>query len=188
MTLLVLGLILWSAAHFLGIFAPGSRANLSAGLGAGPARGLVTLSIVGAVVLMVIGYQRAEIVDLWYPPSAMFHINNLLMLFAVFLFIAGRVPSPVRRRMRHPQLTGVKVWALAHLLVNGDLASVVLFGGLLAWAVLSVIGINRRDKERGDLPEVDPRGLVVHVALTVIVVAVIVFVHGMLLGVWTFPA
>ena len=117
----------------------------------------------------------------------MVHINNLLMLIAVFLFIAGNIPSPVRRKVRHPQLAGTKTWALAHLLVNGDLASVVLFGGILAWAVVALIGTNRRDGPRGELPETDPRGLVVHIAVTVIVFAVIVWVHGSLLEVWPLP-
>ena len=184
---LILGLGLWCTAHLVPVFAPSARAALAQRLGAGPARGVMALAILGSVVLMVLGYQGAGIVDLWYPPTFLLHLNNLLMVVAVFLFIAGNMPSPVRRRIRHPQLTGVKIWAIAHLLVNGDLASVILFGGLLAWAVVSVIGINRRDGRRGELPDSDPRGLIVHIAVTVVVVAVIIWVHGMLLGVWPLP-
>jgi uncharacterized membrane protein len=80
---------------------------------------------------------------LWNPPAFLTHINNLLMLIAVFLVNLGKVPGLLRSKMRHPMLGAVKVWALAHLLVNGDLASVILFGGMLAWAVFDMIKINK---------------------------------------------
>ncbi len=188
MILLVLGLALWWAAHLLGVLAPAQRARLGEALGTGPAKGVMAVVILGAVALMVVGYRGADPVDVWFPPVFLWHLNSLLMLVAVFLFIAGNMPSPVRRRIRHPQLTGAKTWAVAHLLVNGDLASIVLFGGLLAWAVVSVIGLNRRDGPRAALPETRPGGLAVHLGLTAVVFAVIVYVHGFLLGVWPFAA
>lgn len=188
MTVLILGMALWWAAHLFPVLAPGTRKAWSDRVGAGPSRGISALLILASVVLMVIGYHRADVVLLWIAPAALVHVNNLLMLIAIFLFIAGSIPSPVRRRIRHPQLAGTKLWALAHLLVNGDVASVILFGGILAWAVVAMIGANRRDGPRTDLPEVDKRGWVVHGAVTLIVFAVIVYVHGPLLGVWPLPA
>lgn len=187
MSLLIVGLALWWAAHMLGIMAPVLRQKLAATAGTGPARGIVALVIVLSVVLMVIGYQRAEVANLWFPPAFLTHVNNLLMLVSVFLFIAGSMPSAVRRAIRHPQLIATKTWAIAHLLVNGDLASVILFGGILAWAVVAVIFVNRRDGPRETLPETVPNGLLFHFGVAAVVFAVIVFVHGMLLGVWPFP-
>lgn len=187
MTALILGLVLWTGAHLLGVLAPDRRAALTSKLGKGPAKGLMAVAILGSVVLMVWGYQEAEFIPVWTPPGFLIHLNNLLMILAIFVFIARDIPSPVRRRLRHPQLAGAKIWAVAHLLVNGDLASIVLFGGLLGWAVVAMIGANRRDGPRGELPAAAPNGLIVHLALTAVVFAVITYIHGFLLGVWPFP-
>ncbi|MEM7191123.1 MAG: NnrU family protein, partial [Pseudomonadota bacterium] len=188
MTLLILGLLLWWATHLLPVFAPAQRAALQSRLGEGPYKGLFALVTIGAVALMVIGYQRAEIIDLWYPPAWLTHLNNLLMLLAVIVFVGGSFPSHIRARIRHGQFTGLKIWAIAHLLVNGDLSSVVLFGGLLAWAVVALIGTNRRDGPREALPEATGQGTIVHVASGLIAFLVVGSIHGFLAGVWPFPA
>jgi uncharacterized membrane protein len=107
------------------------------------------------------------------------------MLFAVYLYAASGMKTRITRAIRHPQLTAVKTWAVAHLLVNGDLASVVLFGGLLAWAVVSVILINRAEP-RGPLPEPAPMGKEIGAVVgTVAVYGAIAWVHNWL-GVWPF--
>jgi uncharacterized membrane protein len=140
MILLVLGLALWWAAHLFKRLAPGPR------LAMGDAgKGVVAVALVAAVALMVIGYRGAEVVPLWEPPAFLRHVNNLLMLLAFYLFVSSDLKTRITGVIRHPQLTGFKTWAVAHLLVNGDLASVVLFGGLLAWAVVAVITINRAE-------------------------------------------
>ncbi len=184
---LILGLALWWAAHLLPVLGTGARQRLTDRVGPGPSKGIMALVIVASVALMVIGYKAADPVNIWLPPPFLTHINNLLMLIAIFLFIAGNMPSPVRRRIRHPQLAATKTWAIAHLLVNGDLPSIILFGGILAWAVLALIGSNRRDGPRTTVPEVEPRGLIVHIAVTVIVAAVVISIHGLVLGVWPLP-
>ena len=186
MFLLILGLVLWVVPHTLKVFAPGLRTAGISRLGEGPWKGLIALVTVLAVVLMVIGYRSADYIPLWTPPPWLWHVNNLLMLLAVFVFIAGSFASPVRRRIRHPQLTGVKIWTVAHLLVNGHLAAVILFGGLLAWAVVTVIRTNRRDGPRGALPEATTTGLVAHVAAAVAVFLVVGWLHGYI-GAWPFP-
>ena len=148
MTPIVLGLLLWWAAHLWKRLAPGSRARWGE-----PGKGLVAVLVLAGVVLMVIGFRgsdwlgvdAAEFVELWYPPRFLVHVNNLLMAFAVYLYAASGMKTRITRVIRHPQLTAVKTWAVAHLLVNGDLVSVVLFGGLLAWAVVEVILINRAE-------------------------------------------
>jgi len=187
MTLLILGVLLFAAAHLYAILLPGPRAALTNAIGLIPSKALLAVVTLGSVWLMVEGYASAEYVEVWLPPAFLIHLHNLLMLIAIFLFLAGNMPSGVRRKIRHPQLAATKVWALAHLLVNGDLASVVLFGGLLAWAVVAMIGSNRRDGPRGELPATQKNGLIAHLAITAVLFAVVTYVHGFLLNVWPFP-
>ena len=137
--ILLAGLALWSGAHLWKRLAPDSRARFG-----DPGKGIVAAALLASIALMVWGYRAAPEVDLWYPPAWLTHLNNLLTLIALWLFLASNANGVVSARMRHPQLTAVKVWAAAHLLVNGSLAALLLFGGLLAWAVVEVIVINRR--------------------------------------------
>lgn len=138
--ILTAGVLLWAYSHLMKRVTPGLRARL----GEGPGKGLVAVASLLAIWLMVIGYGRAEVIELWTPPGFLTHLNNLLMLVAVVMVNLGYSRGVMRTWMRHPMLGAVKVWALAHLLVNGDLAAVILFGGLLAWAVLDMILINRQ--------------------------------------------
>jgi uncharacterized membrane protein len=180
MTLIVLGMALWWAAHLFKRLAPGPRARLG-----DPGKGLVAVGVLAGLVLMVMGYRGVEHVDLWYPPAFLTHVNNLLMLIAVYLYAASGMKTRITRVIRHPQLTAVKTWALAHLLVNGDLASVILFGGLLAWAVVEVILINRavpRPAPNPPAPMGKEIGAVVGAA---VVFGAIAWVHDWL-GVWPF--
>jgi uncharacterized membrane protein len=175
MTLIVLGLALWWAAHLWKRLAPGSRASMG-----NAGKGLVTAGVLAGVVLMVMGYRGVEQIDLWFPPAFLTHLNNLLMLFAVYLYAASGMKTRITRVIRHPQLTAVKTWAVAHLLVNGDLASVILFGGLLAWAVVEVILINKA-VPRGPLPEPVPVGKEIGAVVGAVVVLVgIMLVHNWL--------
>lgn len=135
---MVLGIALWWGAHLWKRVAPESRAAWG-----DKGKALVTALLLVSVVLMVLGYRGANFVNLWYPPTFMVHINNLLMLLAFYFYAASGMKTRITRTIRHPQLTGFKTWAVAHLLVNGDLASIILFGGLLAWAVVEVVRINR---------------------------------------------
>jgi uncharacterized membrane protein len=138
--LLILGVALWSAAHLFKRLAPERRAKLG-----DAAKGIFALAIVASVVLMWIGYRNAYGGPvLWGRHPATVGINNLLMLLSFYLFAASGAKTWLGQKMRHPQLTAVKTWAVAHLLVNGDLAAFILFGGLLAWAVVEVIVINRQ--------------------------------------------
>ncbi len=145
MILLSLGVLLWAATHLFVAMGTHARAGLVGRIGLGPYKGLFSLTLVGALALIVCGWQASTPASLWLPPAGMRHATMLLMLFAVILFISARAPTDIKQFIRHPQLTGVKLWAVAHLLSNGETRSVILFGGLLAWAVLEVIFINRRD-------------------------------------------
>ena len=177
---IVLGLAMWTAAHVFKRLAPARRAAMgNAGMG------LVTVAVLASVVLMVIGYRSADQIDLWYPPAFLTHINNLLMLLAVYLYAASGMKTRITAVIRHPQLTAVKTWAVAHLLVNGDLASILLFGGLLAWAVVEVIVINRA-VPRPAPPAPAPIGKEIGAVVgAVVVMGAIGWVHNWL-GVWPF--
>lgn len=137
--ILTLGVILWAYSHLMKRVTPIFRASMGDARG----KGVAALLALVALGLMISGYRGADVVQLWYPPAFFTHINNLLMLIAVFLLNLGYVPGLLRSKMRHPMLGAVKVWALAHLVVNGDLASAILFGGILAWAVFDMIKINK---------------------------------------------
>ena len=145
--LLVLGLALWSGSHWWKRLAPASRQ--SAG---DSGKGLVTLLSVAGIVAMVLGYRWAPVDPVWPVDGGLRHLNNLLVLLAFYLFAASGMKTAATRYVRHPQLWGVRLWAIAHLLVNGDLASLILFGGLLVWAQVSVYLINR-DAPYWDKPE-----------------------------------
>lgn len=152
MTLLLLGLILFLGVHSVRIFADGFRTRMIAKIGLNPWKGVYTvLSLVG-LVLIVNGYaaSRAEGVFLWNPPRWTFHVTALLTLFSFILAAASYVPGTrIRARLGHPMVMGVKVWAFAHLLSNGRVGDVVLFGAFLAWAVADYISARRRDRAAG---------------------------------------
>ncbi|AZL58598.1 hypothetical protein EI545_06970 [Tabrizicola piscis] len=175
MALIVLGLALWWGAHLFKRLAPARRAAMG-----DAGKGVVTVGILAGVVLMVIGYRGNEAPDLWYPPDFLKHVNNLLMLFAFYLYAASGMKTRITGIIRHPQLTAVKTWAVAHLLVNGDLASVVLFGGILAWAVVEVIVINRAEP-RPPAPAPAPMGKEIGALVgAVVVMGLVGLVHGWL--------
>lgn len=180
MTLLILGLILWSGAHYFKRLAPGLREPMG-----DKGMALVAVGVLGSLVLMVLGYRQAEVIPIWYPPTWTVHLNNLLMVIAIFVYGMSATTGRLRGKMRHPQLTAVKIWAVAHLLVNGDLASIVLFGGMLAWAVGSVILINRSSPWVRPEPGPAKKDIVL-VVITVVMFVVITGIHAWL-GVWPFP-
>jgi uncharacterized membrane protein len=177
--LLILGVILWIAAHYFKRLMPAARARLG-----DPGKGLAALGIALGLIAMILGYSWADFSPVWTPPSFATHINNLLMVIAVFVFGMSATTGRLRGWLRHPQLLAVKIWAVAHLLVNGDLASIVLFGGLLAWAVGSVILINRA--EVWDRPEPGPAKNDIKLGVITIVVFVVITAIHTWLGVSPF--
>lgn len=135
---LILGLVLWSAAHLFKRLAPGPRAALG-----DRGKALVAVVSLAGIVLMVIGYRGwDDSAVLWNRESWLIHVNNLAMLVAVYLFAASGMKTRVAGAVRHPQLLGVLLWAAGHLAANGDVASLVLFGGLALWAIVAIVLIN----------------------------------------------
>ncbi|WP_299294592.1 NnrU family protein [uncultured Tateyamaria sp.] len=179
--ILLLGVALWWAAHLFKRVAPARRAALG-----DPGKGAMAGVLVVSIVLMVIGYRGTDFIPVWQPPTFMVHINNLAMLIAIYMLSPAPKRGKLLAGMRHPMLTGFGIWAVAHLAVNGDLASVLMFGGLLVWAVLTGRIINAAEpawqaRSGGSLAK-DGMFLVGSVVL----LGVIGMVHNWL-GVWPFP-
>lgn len=187
MLLLIAGILLWSVTHLFKAKGVAARARLIGSLGEWPYKGLFALLIVASLVLIVAGWKSTLPTALWNPPAFMRHVTMLLMPIAVILFISARAPTDIKQIIRHPQLTGVKLWAVAHLLSNGEVRSVVLFGSLLAWAVLEVIFINRRDGAWKKPVPVGMAKTLISAAIGLIVTAVIVYAHPWLSGMPLMP-
>ncbi|EKE45590.1 NnrU family protein [Oceaniovalibus guishaninsula JLT2003] len=185
MTLLVLGVALWWATHLFKRVAPGARQAMQMRLGNG-SKGIFALLLVVSVVLMVLGYRRADFIPVYYPPEWGVHVTDLAMYFAIALFGLGHSKSPLRAKLRHPQLTGFSVWAASHLLVNGDLASLILFGGLLVWALVEIPLINARVTDYVPYSNGTTAGTVRLAVIAAVLYVIIATIHTWL-GVWPFP-
>lgn len=160
LALLILGLALFTGAHGFVTLRP-ARARAIAGWGEGPYK--IAFSLVSAVgiILMAYGfglYRSTGWIDIWNPPAWTRHLTVALVWPAVILIIAAYVPGHIKRVVKHPMLAGIKLWALAHLIANGDLGSIVLFGSLLAWAVYDRIAVKRREAVEGAAAPVTPAG------------------------------
>ncbi|MBE1297273.1 NnrU family protein [Phycobacter azelaicus] len=181
MALLVLGILLWWGAHMFKRLAPASRASLG-----DKGKGIVALGIVLGIVLMVLGYRATEFIYVWAPPTFMVHINNLLVLIAIYMMSPAPKKGALLSGMRHPMLTGFALWALAHLLVNGDLASIVLFGGLLLYVPVQIMLINKAEPNWTP----GPKGSIAKDGMffvgSIILLGVIGYIHG-LIGPSPFP-
>ena len=146
MTYLILGLVLFLGPHSVEIFSSKLRASAVASMGERPWKGLYTLVSIIGFVLIIYGYGQArqDPILLYAPPVWMRHLSALIMLPVFPLLLAAYMPGRIKTALKHPMLAAVKFWALAHLLANGMLADVVLFGSFLAWAVADRISFKRR--------------------------------------------
>ena len=153
MTWLILGLVLFLGAHSTRIFAEGWRTQTMEAWGEKPFKGVIALVSLVGLYGLIVGYAqvRMEPVVIWQPPIATRHISLLLMLFASILLVAAYIPANhFKVRLGHPMVLSVKVWALAHLLANGNLADLVLFGTFLAWSVLNFKSARARDRAKAE--------------------------------------
>lgn len=146
MLLLILGLVLFLGVHSVSIVSADGRNRLVQQMGEGPWKGLYSLVSLAGFVLIVIGYgaAREAPVLLYTLPNGFRHLAAVLMLPVFVLLLAAYLPGRIKSAAKHPMLLAVKLWALAHLLANGTLADVLLFGGFLAWAVVDRISVKKR--------------------------------------------
>ena len=191
MAVLILGLVLFLGVHSTRIVADGWRTATVARIGEKPWKALFALASIAGLVLIVWGFSlaRRNPVYLWESPIGMRHLAGALLLVAFILLAAAYVPrNSIKAKLHHPMVLSVKVWALAHLLANGNVADVVLFGSFLVWAVFNFRAARRRDRVAGT---VYPAGTAGGTAITVVVGsaawAVLAFwAHGLLFGVRPF--
>ncbi|RMI18044.1 NnrU family protein [Sinorhizobium meliloti] len=149
MAILVLGIIIFLSMHLVRVVAPGFRAGIIDSRGKGTWMGLYTIvSLVGlCLIIYGFGQARGETGMLYDPPIFLRHIALLLMLVAFIVLAAGFLPAGrIAVALKHPQVLSIKIWALAHLLANGETSSVLLFGSFLAWAVILRISLKRRER------------------------------------------
>jgi uncharacterized membrane protein len=165
---LLLGLVLFLGTHSVRIVAEGWRSEQIARMGAMPWKGAYSLVSILGFALMAWGFGQARLapVVLWVPPKGMMHATALLTLFAFILLVATYVPrNGIKARLHHPMVLAVKVWALAHLLSNGTLGDVALFGAFLVWAILDFRASRQRDRALGTTY---PAGTLVGTVVTVV--------------------
>jgi uncharacterized membrane protein len=187
MSKLAIGVLLWSLMHFIPAAAIGFRKNLIAKMGENPYKGIFTLLLALSIYLIISGW-KATIPELVYTPPAWGRsATALLVLIGMILLLAPYPANNFKRILRHPQLTGLACWGVGHLLSNGEARSIVLFGGLAAWAVIEMMLLNRRDGAR-TVPEPAPiKNDIILVISGMVVYAVILFAHQWLFGVSPIP-
>ncbi len=188
MTYLLLGLLVFLGVHSVRIFADGWRTQVRGRVGEMPFKAIYSiLSLVGfSLMVWGFGVAREAPVVVWSPPVGMRHLAGLLTLLAFVLLAAAYVPrNAIKARFHHPMVLGVKTWALAHLLANGNVAHLVLFGSFLVWAALSFSAARKRDRLQGTSYAAGTMvGTVMTVLVGVAAWAVFAFwAHGMLMGV-----
>jgi uncharacterized membrane protein len=188
MTALILGLIIFIGMHSVRIVSDDFRTRQLAKVGVSTWRAMhAAVSLVG-FVLIVVGYgiARGDPVFVWNPPLWTRHITILLTIPAFILFAASFVPGTrMRAKVGHPMLAGVKTWAFAHLIANGTLADILLFGTFLVWSIVAYASARRRDRKAGTIYPVGPvmRDVTAVVAGLVAWAAFVFWVHAWLIGV-----
>ena len=194
MKILIIGLLLFLGLHSIRVFADGWRTRMQLRWGAGAYKGVYALASAGGLALIIWGYglARSEPVWLWVAPIWTRHLSALLTLPALILLVAAYVPgNAIKARLHHPMLLGVKLWALAHLMSNGSVADVLLFGGFLAWAVLCFGAARRRDRAAAGVAPQAPAPGMAATLITVVVgllawAGIALWAHQALIGVRPF--
>lgn len=185
MFLLIAGLILFLGIHSVSIFAEGFRNRMAAKSELGWKAVYALISIAG-IALIAIGYSQVRLTPtfVYQLPYGFRHVTYLLMLPAFILLVAPYFPGKIKQITKHPQLLGVKLWALAHLLVNGMLADIILFGAFLVWAGIDRASLKRRTPRAiPGAPANKLNDLIAVILGVVLTVAFIFYLHGKLIGI-----
>ena len=181
MSLLVTGLVLFTAIHLIPS-APRLRAALVERLGAKPYRGVFSAVVLLSLVAVVWGFSRSPIEEVYAPPAWGHQASMILVPIALMLFAAANMPTRIRSVVRHPMLLGLLLWAFAHLLSNGEVRSVVLFGGFALFSAVEIVSAVARGK--GPSKEPVPR-ITMDIAAVIgglIVAGLLAVFHGTLFG------
>lgn len=191
MPYLILGLLLFLGVHSVRIFAEDWRTTTRQRLGENTFKAAYSLLSLLGLVLLVWGFGMARETPtmLWLPPTGMRHLAALLNVIAFVFLVAAYVPgNAIKARVHHPMVLGVKTWAFAHLLANGNLAHVVLFGAFLAWAVLDFISARKRDRTLGTTYAPGKLSATLLTAVLGVLIAGVfaMWLHGLIIGVKPF--
>lgn len=185
MTILILGLIVFLGVHTLTTLRE-RRTALIEGMGPGPYKGVYSLVALLGLVLIFYGfgaYRASGYIPVWNPPTWTRHLALLLMWPAFVALAATYAPTgKIKSMLKHPMLVAVKIWALAHLLANGDLGSMILFGALLAWAVYDRIAVKKRG-DMGPRPTGFGSGDIVALVAGTVGYGLMLWLHPVLIGV-----
>ena len=185
MLLLILGMVIFIAVHLIPTFVE-LRQKLIGWKGETFYKIGYSCAALGGLILIIIGKSRAAQVPVWDPPGWTFHVTQISMLAAAILLPAAYMPTNLKRFVRHPFLSGLALWALSHLLVNGNLASIVLFGGFGVFALFDIWSSNRRGAKKADIKFPVYRDIVL-VVVGIIVYGAILHLHPYLFGVSAIP-
>lgn len=187
MTILIIGVLLWTFVHLFPSLMPNARANAIAALGNNTYRGLFALAIVISLVGIVVGWRTADIQPIYAPPLYGSIVVTVLMFASFVLFAAANAPGNIKRYLRHPMLTGALVWGIAHLLANGDKRSLVLFGGIGLWSLISIILISRREGEWQRPAAVSAAKDAMTIIGSAVIFGIVIYLHKFLFGVSSLP-
>lgn len=186
MTLMVLGLVLFLGIHSISIFSVSWRDRMVAAIGEWPWKGIYSVLSLAGLVMISRGYELARMdpVYLYSPPLWLKHASLLLLLFVFPLLFAAYFPGRIKAAVKHPMLLAVKIWALGHLLVNGTLADVVLFGSFLLWAGADRMSMKQREQRA--IPGAPPsraNDLIAVVGGVAVYVVFVLWLHQWLIGI-----
>ena len=190
LAVLIIGLVVFIGAHVF-VTRREARAALIGRIGELPYKGLFALVSLVGLALIVWGFARYQAegwVQVWTPPSWMRHVTVALVWPAVILVTAAYIPGDIKRTLKHPLLAGVKLWAFAHLLSNGDLGGIILFGAILAWAVFDRISLKHRtDPGAPPIPVGGRRNDVIAIVVgTILYLALGFLFHPLFIGIPVF--
>jgi uncharacterized membrane protein len=181
MIMLIAGVLCFTGFHLMPSVAPGVKESLVQRVGFNGYRGLFSLAVGAAMALIIFGWRSAEPTYFYHPQPGIVHGAMGLVALGFYLMVLSNRPSRIKKIVRHPQLSGVILWATAHLLLNGDSRSFIVFGGLGLWAIIEIIAINRRDAwEKPEAPGIAAE--LVNVIIAAVVVAVVIAIHPYISG------
>jgi len=183
MTMLHAGLGLWFVVHAFPSVAPAKRAALQDSMGEQAYRGVFSLCILVALLLIVFGWKSTAPTAIYAPPMGPGLLSAALVLAGLILFFSGRVNGHIKRILRHPQMAGTFLWAISHLLTNGDSRSLALFGTMAVWTVFEIVMINRREGPRNTASTAAGRSDLIAIGIGTVVFALIGHFHQSLFGV-----
>ena len=182
MTSLVVGVLLFACVHFIPSLAPSLKANVLRQIGEDAYKGIFSLLLLSAFGVIIVGWRSVAPESIYLPFPALHKVALGLLACAFLVMAASTRQSRLRLLIRHPMLTGVVLWGVSHLLLNGDNRSIALFGGMAAWALIEIVAINKREGVwiKGDPPSWTAELVTVLIAATT--VGVIIYLHPSLSG------